>query len=257
MLTIDDFGEGYSALNYLRRLPIHGLKLSQLFVQGVPGNQSDVAVCQAVTGIARQPGPGRGRRRRGDRSAAAVPAAAGRPVGQGFLFAPGLPPDEFASRPAAGASCRSASIAAACRSVRSHGRCRMPRSSAGDARIRRERRGFAINDPEVDWMSRAMRAALPTSWSNATAGHRRRRRRAAGRRRCDTCELRKMYFLPSRGLARRGDDGRCLSRAARLQRATWKPWRHGRGDAPVRAHGFRASTALGAPATAAATRSTC
>uniref|UniRef100_UPI003CE7885B EAL domain-containing protein n=1 Tax=Stenotrophomonas sp. SrG TaxID=3414430 RepID=UPI003CE7885B len=29
LLTIDDFGDGYSALNYLRRLPIHGLKLSQ------------------------------------------------------------------------------------------------------------------------------------------------------------------------------------------------------------------------------------
>jgi EAL domain-containing protein (putative c-di-GMP-specific phosphodiesterase class I) len=40
MLTIDDFGEGYSALNYLRRLPIHGLKLSQLFVHGVPSNKS-------------------------------------------------------------------------------------------------------------------------------------------------------------------------------------------------------------------------
>src|SRR3546814_1456494 len=56
VLTIDDFGEGYSALNYLRRLPIHGLKLSQLFVEGVPGNKSDVAVCQAVAGIARSLG---------------------------------------------------------------------------------------------------------------------------------------------------------------------------------------------------------
>ena len=53
MLTIDDFGEGYSALNYLRRLPIHGLKLAQSFLQGVPGNPSDVAICQAVAGIAR------------------------------------------------------------------------------------------------------------------------------------------------------------------------------------------------------------
>src|SRR3546814_14575114 len=58
VLTIDDFGEGYSALNYLRRLPIHGLKLSQLFVEGVPGNKSDVAVCQAVAGIARSLGLG-------------------------------------------------------------------------------------------------------------------------------------------------------------------------------------------------------
>ncbi len=58
MLTIDDFGEGYSALNYLRRLPIHGLKLSQLFVEGIPRNRSDVAVCEAVCAIARSLGLG-------------------------------------------------------------------------------------------------------------------------------------------------------------------------------------------------------
>ena len=98
MLTIDDFGEGYSALNYLRRLPIHGLKLSQMFVHGVPGNQSDVAVCQAVSGIARSLGLGL--------VAEGVETGAQRefllelgvPVGQGFLFAPGLAPAEFALR---------------------------------------------------------------------------------------------------------------------------------------------------------------
>src|SRR5690606_6618403 len=56
VLTIDDFGEGYSGLNYLRRLPIHGLKLSHAFLQGVPGNPSDAAICQAVAGIARSLG---------------------------------------------------------------------------------------------------------------------------------------------------------------------------------------------------------
>ncbi|RNF86457.1 sensor domain-containing protein [Montanilutibacter psychrotolerans] len=96
-LTIDDFGEGYSALNYLRRLPIHGLKLSQLFVQGVPDNQSDVAVCQAVTGIARSLGL--------SLIAEGVETEEQRrfllqlevPVGQGFLFAAGLKPDDLAS----------------------------------------------------------------------------------------------------------------------------------------------------------------
>ncbi|MGH8075917.1 MAG: sensor domain-containing protein [Lysobacter sp.] len=98
MLTIDDFGEGYSALNYLRRLPIHGLKLSQLFVQGVPDNQSDVAVCQAVTGIARSLGLGlvaegveTERQRR-------FLLDLGVLIGQGFLFGPGLLPDELERR---------------------------------------------------------------------------------------------------------------------------------------------------------------
>lgn len=96
MLTIDDFGEGYSALNYLRRLPIHGLKLSQLFVEGVPGNHSDVAVCQAVVGIARSLGLGLVAEGVESEAQRQFLLQLGVPVGQGFLFAPGLPPDEFA-----------------------------------------------------------------------------------------------------------------------------------------------------------------
>ncbi|MGY0619186.1 sensor domain-containing protein [Lysobacter sp. A378] len=92
-LTIDDFGEGYSALNYLRRLPIHGLKLSQVFVQGIPGNASDVAVCEAVIGIARSLGL--------ELVAEGVETPEQRDfliklgvsVGQGFLFAEGLSPE--------------------------------------------------------------------------------------------------------------------------------------------------------------------
>ncbi|WP_024869922.1 sensor domain-containing protein [Pseudoxanthomonas suwonensis] len=98
VLTIDDFGEGYSALNYLRRLPIHGLKLSQLFVEGVPDNRSDVAVCEAVSAIARSLGLGlvaEGVEREAQRR---FLLELGVPVGQGFLFAPGLPPDELARR---------------------------------------------------------------------------------------------------------------------------------------------------------------
>lgn len=90
MLTIDDFGEGYSALNYLRRLPIHGLKLSQMFVQGVPGNQSDVAVCQAVTGIATSLGLGLVAEGVETLEQREFLIRLGVGIGQGFLFAPGL-----------------------------------------------------------------------------------------------------------------------------------------------------------------------
>ena len=98
VLSIDDFGEGYSALNYLRRLPIHGLKLSQLFLQGVPDNASDVAICQAVAGIAQS--------LRLNLVAEGVETEAQRQfllrlgvtTGQGFLFAPGLTPEEFGFR---------------------------------------------------------------------------------------------------------------------------------------------------------------
>ena len=95
-LSIDDFGEGYSALNYLRRLPIQALKLSHAFMKGVPQEHSDVAICQAVAGIARSLGL--------DVIAEGVEHEAQRQflldlgisVGQGFLFAPGLAADAFA-----------------------------------------------------------------------------------------------------------------------------------------------------------------
>lgn len=96
-LSIDDFGEGYSALNYLRRLPIHGLKLSQLFVQGVPDNQSDVAVCQAVTGIARSLGLGLVAEGVETERQRAFLRELGVTIGQGFLFAPGLSPDDLSA----------------------------------------------------------------------------------------------------------------------------------------------------------------
>jgi diguanylate cyclase (GGDEF)-like protein/PAS domain S-box-containing protein len=100
-LTIDDFGEGYSGLNYLRRLPIHGLKLSQMFLQGVPGNQSDVAVCQAVSGIARSLGLGLVAEGVETESQRSFLVELGVLAGQGFLFAPGMLPVEFSARLAA------------------------------------------------------------------------------------------------------------------------------------------------------------
>lgn len=98
MLTIDDFGEGYSALNYLRTLPIHGLKLSQLFISGVPDNPSDVAVCEAVCGIARSLGLGLVAEGIESEAQRSFLLGLGVPVGQGFLFAPGLSADDFARR---------------------------------------------------------------------------------------------------------------------------------------------------------------
>ena len=98
VLTIDDFGEGYSALNYLRTLPIHGLKLSQLFISGVPDNPSDVAVCEAVCGIARSLGLGLVAEGIESEAQRQFLLGLGVPVGQGFLFAPGLSPPDFSRR---------------------------------------------------------------------------------------------------------------------------------------------------------------
>ena len=52
-ISIDDFGEGYSALGYLRRLPIAGIKISHNFMHGVPSNPTDAKLCEAILQMAR------------------------------------------------------------------------------------------------------------------------------------------------------------------------------------------------------------
>jgi diguanylate cyclase (GGDEF)-like protein/PAS domain S-box-containing protein len=52
-ISIDDFGEGYSALGYLRRLPIAGIKISHHFMQGIPANPTDAKLCEAILQMAR------------------------------------------------------------------------------------------------------------------------------------------------------------------------------------------------------------
>jgi diguanylate cyclase (GGDEF)-like protein len=40
-LVIDDFGMGYSSLAYLKRLPIHAIKIDHTFMRGVPASDDD------------------------------------------------------------------------------------------------------------------------------------------------------------------------------------------------------------------------
>ena len=105
-LSIDDFGEGYSALNYLRRLPIQALKLSHAFLRGVPQERSDMAICQAVAGIARSLGLGVVAEGVENEAQRQFLLDLGITVGQGFLFAAGLTAEEFGRLCAAQAELR-------------------------------------------------------------------------------------------------------------------------------------------------------
>jgi len=52
MISVDDFGTGFSSLSYLKRLPIDALKIDQSFIHDVTTNQDDAALVMAIITLA-------------------------------------------------------------------------------------------------------------------------------------------------------------------------------------------------------------
>ncbi len=55
-IALDDFGIGYSSMNYLKRLPINNIKVDQSFVSGLMNDRDSMAIVRAIISLSQNLG---------------------------------------------------------------------------------------------------------------------------------------------------------------------------------------------------------
>jgi EAL domain-containing protein (putative c-di-GMP-specific phosphodiesterase class I) len=93
-IAMDDFGTGYSSLSYLQRLPIDVLKIDRSFISGMAQSHDSYKIVTAVLSLAGSLGLDTVAEGIETPEQAAMLAALGCHVGQGFHFARPVPADE-------------------------------------------------------------------------------------------------------------------------------------------------------------------
>ena len=51
IVCLDDFGTGFSSISYFKDFPIDTLKIDKSFIKGIPVNQSDIAITNAIIAL--------------------------------------------------------------------------------------------------------------------------------------------------------------------------------------------------------------
>ncbi|MGZ4663665.1 MAG: putative bifunctional diguanylate cyclase/phosphodiesterase [Frankiaceae bacterium] len=102
-LSVDDFGTGYSSLAYLRRLPVHEIKIDKSFVQDMGTDPSDAAIVQTIIGLAHNLGLRVVAEGVEDERSRELLVRSGCDLAQGYLISRPLSPDRLEAWLSAGA----------------------------------------------------------------------------------------------------------------------------------------------------------
>jgi diguanylate cyclase (GGDEF)-like protein len=109
-IALDDFGTGYSSLAYLKRFPVHVVKIDRAFVADLCAEASSVAIAGAIVGMAHALGKQVVAEGVETRAQADVLARLHCDLAQGYHFARPLAADDFAALARAAAANTAVSV---------------------------------------------------------------------------------------------------------------------------------------------------
>ena len=94
-ISIDDFGTGYSSMAYLKKLPIHTIKIDRTFVEEIDSDEDDKAITEAIVAMSRRLHLSTIAEGIETEAHEAILREMGVDNGQGYLYSKPLPLQEF------------------------------------------------------------------------------------------------------------------------------------------------------------------